>query len=381
VSLGELLGRHRIILCAGPGGVGKTTTSAALALAAARLGRRALVVTIDPAKRLVTSLGLGSLDHLPRPIPLPSPASGALFAMMLDQKRSFDELVERHVRDAGLRARIYANRIYQQLSTVLSGAHEYAAMATLWELDQQRAYDLIVLDTPPTQNALGFLDAPERMIGALDSAALQWFLAPYEGQRATWRSLRLLGAGGAFVLKRLARFVGSSFLDDIARFFVEFRDLLEVFRRRAQDVQRLLRDPGVEILLVSAPDAHTVAETVAFREQLRQRGMPLGGVVFNRVRPTLGPMPPSAEVARQLARVPATSALSPALLDAAAEALVANAEELERAASAERALIDGAVARCGPEHLYVEVPAFPSDVHDLRGLLDVVSHLMAPARR
>src|SRR5262245_26969069 len=216
--LAELVAQRKILVCVGSGGVGKTTTAASLGLAGARAGRRTLVLTIDPAKRLANALGLSSLGHDMQPVPGDKLAlggaavAGSLDAMMLDQKRAFDEIVERYTQDQAARERIFANRIYQQISSTLAGSHEYAAMAKLYEIVQTHNYDLVILDTPPTANALDFLDAPERLTAAIDSPAIQWFIKPYLA--AGRFSLKALGLGASFVLRRLARFVGSAFLED-----------------------------------------------------------------------------------------------------------------------------------------------------------------------
>ena len=210
---------ERHILCCGTGGVGKTTTSAVLALSAARLGRKAIVVTIDPAKRLASSLGLAELGHeiqevAPDLVRAGTTSAASLSAMMLDQKRAFDEVVERHAKDPAAVKRILANPVYAQISGSLAGSQEYAAMAKLHELDATGRFDLIVVDTPPTAHALDFLDAPEKLTQAIDSPAIEWFRKLQGGGRSGWS---LLGKTGSFVLARLAKFVGSRFLDDIAK--------------------------------------------------------------------------------------------------------------------------------------------------------------------
>src|SRR5688572_28639005 len=208
-SLGSVFASKRILVCVGSGGVGKTTTAAALALGAARRGKRTLVLTIDPAKRLANSLGLERLDHEVRKVPDeilaqagPIQPGGALYAMMLDQKRAFDEVVEKYARDPATRQRILDNNIYKQISSSLAGSHEYAAMAKLYEIEKDRErYDFIVVDTPPTAHALDFLDAPEKLSAAIDSPAIEWFVKPF---RSTGKfSLRWIGAGGSFILKRI----------------------------------------------------------------------------------------------------------------------------------------------------------------------------------
>src|SRR3954447_1391420 len=242
MPLDRLVAERKILVCVGSGGVGKTTTAAALGLAGARAGRKTLVLTIDPAKRLANALGLDTLGHDEQEVPLSKlepilhhaggvEKRGSLHAMMLDQKRAFDEVVARYAPDPAARQRIYDNRIYQQISSRLAGSHEYAAMSKLYEIAREQRYDLIVLDTPPTATAIGFLDAPDRVSAAIDSPAIQWMVKPYLA--AGKFSLKAVGMGAAFVMRRLARFVGSAFLEDMARFFVEFNTILAGFRERA----------------------------------------------------------------------------------------------------------------------------------------------------
>ena len=231
-SFAQVLAEKQIVVCVGSGGVGKTTTAAALALAAARSGRRTLVITIDPARRLASSLGLAALGHEVQDIPAELVSVGIegaapLSAMMLDQKRAFDEVVARHAKDPVAVQRILANPIYAQISSSLAGSQEYAAMATLQELDATRRWDLIVVDTPPTSHALDFLEAPQRLAAAIDSPAIEWFRKLRGGGGGGWS---VLGRSGSFVLSRLAKFVGSQFLEDLGVFFTEFNDVLGGFR-------------------------------------------------------------------------------------------------------------------------------------------------------
>ncbi|HWE28025.1 MAG TPA: ArsA-related P-loop ATPase, partial [Polyangia bacterium] len=289
MSLDQLVAGKRILVCVGSGGVGKTTTAASLGLAGARAGKRTLVLTIDPAKRLANALGLSTLGHDVQAVPPEkvalggAPVAGSLDAMMLDQKRAFDEIVERYAKDPASQKRIMGNRIYQQISSTLAGSHEYAAMAKLYDLAGGKKYDLIILDTPPTANALDFLDAPERLTSAIDSPAIQWFTKPYVA--AGRFSLKAVGMGAAFVLKRLARFVGSAFLDDMAQFFVEFNAILGGFKERAREVFDLLRGSDVAFVLVSSAEPMSIDEALYFYDRLQAGKLPFGGFVVNRVHP------------------------------------------------------------------------------------------------
>jgi anion-transporting ArsA/GET3 family ATPase len=368
-TFANVLAQKRIVVCVGAGGVGKTTTAAAIALAGARRGRKTLVLTIDPAKRLANSLGLPQLDHAERRVPdeiLGRVArGGALYAMMLDQKRAFDEVVERYAKDAAAVKTILANPIYRQISGSLTGSHEYAAMAKLYQIDHEGDYELIVVDTPPTAHALDFLDAPEKVRGAIDSPAVEWFIKPL---RATGSfSLKLVGAGGSFILKRIAKFVGSRFLEDMAQFFVQFNDVLAGFRERARDVETLLRDPKLGFVLVAAPEPAAVEEALFFHERLAQQQMPFVGFVVNRVHAEAPDAPEPAELVRDLAARPSLAGLAPYDLSRAAEPLLAAYRENEVLAEADRLQVLR-LRQVAPDHAVATVPLQEQDVHDLEAL-------------
>ncbi len=376
MGLAELAGTRRILVCVGSGGVGKTTTAAAVALAAARAGRHVLVMTIDPAKRLANSLGIERLDHEERRVPDDkiAPAGGAvlgtLHAMMLDQQRAFDEILDESTPDPELRARLRKNRIYQQVSTTLTGSHEYAATAKLWAVARGGRYDLIVLDTPPTANALDFLDAPDKLVQAIDSPAIQWFGKLYgEG------SLRVLGIGGAFVIKRIGKFVGSRFLEDIAQFVGENGAMIAAIRDRAREVNQLLRQPDVGFVLVCSPDPLSIEEVLFFHQRLRQAELPLGAFVVNRVHPR-GPAAPSRGELIELLES------RPELRGYAADDVVQVAADLDRTYRDFQALADidaREVARlreAAPATPPVEIPLFDRDVYDVEGLTLIAKYLM-----
>ncbi|HKA88565.1 MAG TPA: ArsA-related P-loop ATPase [Haliangiales bacterium] len=380
-SLRTVLSEKRILVCAGSGGVGKTTTAAAIGLEGARTGLATLVLTIDPAKRLANSLGIERLDHSERRVPPeilraagPVHRGGELYAMMLDQKRAFDEVVERYAADPAARDRILENRIYEQISSSLSGSHEYAAMAKLQQLDRDGRYDLIVVDTPPTAHALDFLDAPEKVAGAIDSPALEWFAKP---MRATGRfSLKLAGAGGTFVLKRIAKFVGSSFLEDMARFFVEFNDVLGGFRERAREVFDLLRTPKVGFVLVAAPEPTVVDEVLFFQQRLASSNMPFSGFVVNRVHAEAPPAPDPGELASQLRAQDALARFSDEEIASARDALLAAYRELGALAEADRLQILR-LRQAAADQPVATVPFLARDVHDVTSLALLARHIFA----
>jgi anion-transporting ArsA/GET3 family ATPase len=269
----------RVVICVGAGGVGKTTTSAALALGMAMSGQKVAVVTIDPAKRLASALGLSELSGEPRRI-LPDPSlhiDGELWAMMLDAKRTFDEIIERLAPDEQSRREILENPVYRELSTAVAGSHELSAIAKLYELHEEHDFDVIVLDTPPSRNALDFLEAPGRLLGFLEGRALQVFLAP-GGLTA-----RLFGRGTALVFSIFARVTGVDMLGDLSTFFRTMSGVLDGFGDRTRSVAELLRDPHTAFLIITSPELEPAREARYLAERLASAGMGRGELVFNRV--------------------------------------------------------------------------------------------------
>jgi anion-transporting ArsA/GET3 family ATPase len=365
------LAGKRVVVCAGSGGVGKTTTSAALAMGLAAAGARVAVVTIDPARRLANSLGLADLGNEPR---LVDPTRfeghgiamrGELWAMMLDPKRTFDELIERLAPDATTREDVLANRIYQQLSGAVAGSQEFSAVAKLFELDRSGRFDVLVLDTPPSRNALDFLDAPDRLTAFLEGRALNVFLAP------TGLAAKVVGAGTGVVLSVLRRLTGVDLLDDLGLFFRALGGLIEGFRERAEGVKALLGDPATTFLIVSSPEREPVEEAIFFRGKLADHGMPFGGLVVNRVHSLHGAdLEGATDGALDAAALEA--ALGPRLA-----AKVARAYAEERALAARDA---AAVQRLSAETgdaAPIVVPQLAGDVHDIDGLVAVHAHLFA----
>src|SRR3954466_11671152 len=284
-SVVPLLEGKRIVICAGSGGVGKTTTSAALAMGMAAQGLRVAVVTIDPAKRLANALGLAQLGNEPRLVdaarfaPHGVEMEGELWAMMLDAKRTFDEVIERLAPDAATREEIFDNRIYQQLSSAVAGSQEFTAIAKLFELDEEGDFDLLVLDTPPSRNALDFLDAPGRLTGFFQGRAIRMFLRP------AGIGGRVIGAGTGVVFSVLRRVTGVDLLDDVSGFFRAMGGMIDDIAERGRHVKALLGDPQTTFLLVSSLERDPVEETIFFHRRLREQELPFGGLVVNRVRP------------------------------------------------------------------------------------------------
>ncbi len=385
-TLAAALADKRILVCVGSGGVGKTTTAATLALEAARRGRRTLVLTIDPAKRLANSLGLAGLGHELQEVDpalvhrgQPAGSPGSLHAMMLDQKRAFDEMVARYARDPEAVKRIFENPVYAQVSASLAGAQEYAALTKLHEFDTTGAWDLIVVDTPPTAHALDFLDAPQKLTAAIDSPAIDWFRKMQGGGGSRWS---IVGKTGAFVLRRLAKFVGSRFLDDLAVFFTEFNDILGGFRQRAEETFGLLRQPRVGFILVASPEPMATQEALYFHQRLVAADMPLVGFVVNKVHASRPSTSSQAELEATLAATPAIAALglSATSLRIAAEAMRASHAELQIRAEADARTVDRLRQAAGPGAVLVTVPMRDEDVHDVERLHELGEILAGPRR-
>ncbi|HEY8047316.1 MAG TPA: ArsA family ATPase [Streptosporangiaceae bacterium] len=274
--------RTRIIVCCGSGGVGKTTTAAALGLRAAERGRHVGVLTVDPARRLAQSMGLSSLDNTPRPVPgaVAETAGGSLHAMMLDMKRTFDEIVEAHS-DPDRAAQILANPFYQSLSSSFAGTQEYMAMEKLGQLRRADEWDLIVVDTPPSRSALDFLDAPQRLGRFLDGRLIRLLSAPTKaGGRAY---LKFMTAGFTMVTGVITKIIGVQMLRDVQTFIAAFDTMFGGFRERAEDTYRLLQAPGTAFLVIATPEPDALREASYFVDRLSSDQMPLAGLIVNRV--------------------------------------------------------------------------------------------------
>ena len=277
----------RIVVCCGSGGVGKTTTAAALGLRAAERGRRVVVLTIDPARRLAQSMGIAELDNVPRRVAgLDGTAGGELHAMMLDMKRTFDEIVEAHT-DADRARAILDNPFYQSLSAGFAGTQEYMAMEKLGQLRARETWDLIVVDTPPSRSALDFLDAPKRLGSFLDGRFIKVLMAPAKlGGRA---GMKFLNVGMSMVTGTLSKLMGSQLLSDVQTFVAAMDTMFGGFRARADATYRLLQAPGTAFLVVAAPERDALREAAYFVERLAAEQMPLAGLVLNRVHSSGAP--------------------------------------------------------------------------------------------
>jgi anion-transporting ArsA/GET3 family ATPase len=283
VKLERRLAGKSVCVCAGPGGVGKTTTAAALALGLAQRGQRVAVVTIDPARRLASALGIEQLGNEPRRI---DPAllaakgiecKGELWATMLDAKGTFDELIARLAPNERAREEALSNRIYQEISSAVAGTQEFSAIAKLYELHHEGGFDTIVLDTPPSRNALDFLDAPMRIAGFLEGRALKLFLAP--GNLAA----RIVGRGSGLMLSVFSRFTGVDLIGELSSFFGSLAGMVDGFRERAHAVDALLRDPATAFLLITSPEREPAREVRFFADQLDAAGMTRVALIVNRI--------------------------------------------------------------------------------------------------
>ena len=361
-----------VLVTTGAGGVGKTTTAAALGVAAARQGRRALVLTIDPARRLAQAMGIDELTDLPSRVELETPAEGELWAMMLDMQTTFDRLIDRHASSPEPARAIKANRIYRTLSSTLSGTQEYMAMERLHELHDAGEWDVLVVDTPPTRSALDFLDAPTRMTSFLEGRLLRLLLKP--GVLAGRGVGRMVGAGATAFIRVAGRVTGMELLQDLADFFRDFEGMYEGFKERADQVLALLRDPDSRFVVVTSPEPPPLREARFFLERLEQEGLHAAGVVVNRVQPEV-PRDPSAS---SLNRAVEGLSQSDDAADQAAAGTLRLLADIRNLASRQRRDVGSSLYGLGIPAL-VDVPLLGGDVHDLDGL-DTIAWTLTTGR-
>jgi anion-transporting ArsA/GET3 family ATPase len=373
VNIADLLDGKRVAICAGSGGVGKTTTSAAIAMGLAAQGARVCVVTIDPARRLADALGIEQLGSEPRRVDGARfeghgiTIEGELWAMMLDPKHTFDELIEQLAPDERTRDEILANRIYRELSSAVAGSQEFTAVAKLYELHRSERYDVIVLDTPPSRNALDFLDAPDRLTGFLEGRALRLFLAP------SGIAARVVGRGTSVVFSVLRRVTGVDLMNDLSVFFSALSGVMDGFRERAAGVKALLSDPATTFLIVTSPEREPVEEAIFFRGKLREAGMPFGGLVVNRVHPLAdGDASDDVDEAALAAELGGDAVLARKVARTLREFRVLAHRDSESVARLTRELDE-------PDPILI--PHLDGDVHDVDGLVAVHRHLFADAAR
>lgn len=374
-TLAPLLAEKRVVVCAGAGGVGKTTVAASLALNAVVAGARALCITIDPARRLANSLGLpaiGSSEHQISPDWLARygvVARAPLSVVMLDTKRTFDELVTRHASSDVAKQRILDNRIYQYVSSSLAGTQSYMAMEKVLEVKLDERFDVIVLDTPPMSHALDFLGAPERLMDAIDSPAVRALVQTLELSGRF--SMNLLARGLAAVLKGVGRITGTGFVEEVAEFVTGLNDLFGGFRQRALDVSRAFRGSEFGYVVVATPTPTALKEAHYFAWRLRESGMHANALVVNRVHPTLSE-PATLEACRE-----ALGSLRHGFDEGAPERLLRAAREHVQVTLAEQEILAELDALFPPESVpcRVLVPALAADVHGVLELSRVASYL------
>jgi anion-transporting ArsA/GET3 family ATPase len=368
-AIDEILAGRDICICAGSGGVGKTTSAAAIAVGMAERGLKVCVLTIDPAKRLADSLGLRELGNEAERV---DPAlfeahgiemRGELWAMMLDAKATFDELVARQAPDEESRDRVLNNRIYQQISNALAGSQEYMAMEKLFELHTEGRFDLLVLDTPPTRNALDFLDAPRRLTQFIEGRSLRVFMRP------TGLAARVAGRGATVALGVLKRIVGFDLLADLAEFFNAFSGMVDGFQARAKRVNSLLADPHTCFLVVCGPQGEPIDEAVYFHRKLVEAKLPFGGVIVNKVHyPAERLRGDGGDLGAALAGKLGDEDLARRVAENFADyqALAErDARNIERLATELRT------------RATIRVPYLDEDVHDLGGLAEIDRYLFA----
>jgi anion-transporting ArsA/GET3 family ATPase len=359
MDLAKHLEGKDVVVCAGSGGVGKTTTSASIAIGMAARGLKVAVLTIDPAKRLADSLGLAELGTELRQVdpalfdPYDIEITGELHAAMLDPKRTFDDLILRYAPDNETYENILNNRIYQELSNAIAGSQEYMAMEKLLELHESGEFDLLVLDTPPSRNALDFLDAPKRLARFVEGRALRVFLAPGRF------GLRIAGRGGSMLFSAMKKVTGVDLLNDLSEFFANFTDMASGFSERAQRVDELLRGDTSTFLLICSPENEPVDEAIFFRRVLKEQKLPFCGAIVNKVRPDY------YRAKKQL----------PEELDDELSARVMENYERQRLLGKRDAENIKRLEKSLSTDNLIEVPLFSDDVHGVEGLVHMVNAL------
>lgn len=375
--IAKILANNRLIVCCGPGGVGKTTTAAALGLRAVLMGRRVIVLTIDPAKRLANSLGLEELSNEPQRIDLAANLSsvpdsvgdGQMWAMMLDQKKTLDDLVRRYAPDPGAFDRAQGNNIYRLLSSTLHGMQEYMALDKLHDLYTSDRFDLVVLDTPPTKNALEFLNTPSRALTFFDERIIKWFI-PSKKQGIFGRMID----PGSVVLKLLKTIFGEEFVQDLVDFFETLEFLQQALQSRGEMIDYILRDEQTSFFVITSADPRRMKEALFFHEKLKELNQRAEAFVINRVIPNF-----SAQDLDELEQLDLTADVTdPAALSSLREQVMQSYRLLSRLALRDSEAITQMLRKVGEGHLQ-RVPILGQDVHSIQQLVDLSSYL-TPSR-
>ncbi len=387
LDLQELLEKKRILVCCGSGGIGKTTVSAALGMQAALLGKTVLTLTIDPAKRLANSLGLKEIGNTEALVPeekfrhaVLEPA-GSLYAMMLDTKHTFDELIARYAPNEEMKRNILNNRFYQNLSSAMAGSHEYLAMEKLYQIYLRGRYDLIVLDTPPTRHALDFLEAPGHVRAFFDRSISQWFMKPYLNMGKM--GLNLFNRSASTVFKLVERMTGADFLRDVSEFVTGLADSFDIFRSRAEEVMRVLQGESTAFLLVTGTDRSALEEAAYFYSRLQEGNLPFGGIIVNRVQtsphsagsPSPAPHEPVPDDRESGETLTSYLVEKRSLPPAVAERLSENYLQYQMLSERDEAVLQHFTRKFSADIPLKTVPVFDEDVFDLNGLSRINSFL------
>jgi len=376
--LADIASEKKVIVFVGAGGVGKTTCAAAMAIIGAMIGKKTLVFTIDPARRLANSLGLPYLGNEPVRIDpelfenAGIKCKGELYGMMVDTKRSFDELIERIAPSKETLDQILQNRYYQNLSSALAGSQEYIATEKMYEIHSSGRFDLIVLDTPPTRHALDFLDAPRRVTEFLDGRVVQWFVKPY--LFAGKLGFKFAIPSATIIFRILEKFTGYEVLADLTEFFLHFENMYDGFKIRAQFVKEMLGNRNItSFVLVTTPSQSALEEASFFRDRLISFGMPLGGFCINRIMPNPWPVDRNELSKRihEVARMPRH--LSSKRIKEI-ENISQNLLDLVSLAEAEESAIREFAAVADQNMPLAKIPLFTNDVHDLSGLAQLAGY-------
>ncbi len=381
----EPLLSKKLLVMTGSGGVGKTTTSSAIAIEAAVRGQRVLVMTIDPAKRLADSLGLGSLGNQETRIDLAAhlpdeDVRGTLHAMMLDTKEAFDELVDRLARSEEEAEKVRGNPLFRLMIDQMAGVQEYLAGEKVYDTVSSGRYDMVVLDTPPTRNALDFLDAPGRLASLLDERVIRWFLPELVANESGAKMglfRRLLSSSSNVVKRILGRVFGDGLIQEVEAFLWAMGGMRQELYRRYKAVQELMRSDDTAFLLVTGPSYLGVLDALFFYREITRRHLPLAGLIVNRVHPHIEDPPRWEDLYHELS-ADSTSLMDPDELMPIVRSLARNVEVMNRLGKRDRKMIDELLQRTGCRNEPLTVPLLPEEVYDIRALRRVARHLLEP---